>query len=124
MQNFGVFMKDNLILEKSMAFSERIVKLYKYLSFEKKEYVMSKQLLRSGTSIGANIHEAVNAQSRKEFLSKMYIAFKEASETEYWILLMSKTSYINKKQFESIFNDCIEIKKILNSIIKTTKEKL
>jgi four helix bundle protein len=114
-------MKDNLILDKSIAFSVRIVKLYKYLFTDKKEYIMSKQILRSGTSIGANIHEAVNAQSRKDFISKMHIAFKETAETKYWIILLTKTHFLNKKQSNSILNDCIEIEKILSSIIKTTK---
>ena len=114
-------MKENIILDKTMDFAVRIVNLYKYLSDEKKEYVISKQLLRSGTSIGANAHEAHNAQSAKDFLAKMYVAFKEASESEYWINLLIKTDYLSKEQGNSILNDCIEIKKILTSIIKTTK---
>jgi len=115
-------MKDNIILEKSMDFAVRIVKMYQYLCNEKREYILSKQLVRSGTSIGANIHEAINGQSRKDFLAKMYLSFKEASETEYWIKLLTKTDYINKTESESILQDCVEIKKILNSIIKTTKQ--
>ena len=123
MQNCGgkSALKDNIILTKSMDFSVRIVNLYKYLCGEKSEYVMSKQLLRSGTSIGANIHEAVNGQSQKDFLAKMYIAFKEASETEYWITLLMKTMYLTQEQGESILFDCVEIKKILTAIIKTSK---
>ncbi len=114
-------MKENLIADKSMMFAVRIVKLYQYLCKEKREYVLSNQLLRCGTSIGANIHEAVNGQSKKDFLSKMYIAFKEATETEYWINLLFNTDYLNKEEYTSILEDCVEMKKILNSIIKTTK---
>jgi len=114
-------LKDNLILDKSFNFSVRIVNLYKYITNSKKEYVLSRQLLRSGTSIGANIHEGINGQSKKDFLSKMYIAFKEATETEYWIKLLFETKYITKVEYDSIITDCIEIKRILNSIIKTTK---
>ena len=116
-------MKDNLILEKSMAFAIRIVNTYQYLSIEKKEYTMSRQLLRCGTSIGANIHEGVNGQTRKDFLSKMYISFKEASETEYWIILLTRTGYLNETRSEDILSECVEIKRILNAIIKTTKQK-
>ena len=114
-------MKDNVVLEKSFDFAVRIVNLYKYLCDTKKEITLSRQLLRSGTSIGANVHEATNGQSRKDFLAKMYIAFKEATETEYWIKLLLKTEYLRTKEGESILADCVEIKKILNSIIKTTK---
>jgi four helix bundle protein len=114
-------MKDNVIIEKSMDFSVRIVRLYKFICDEKKEFVMSKQLLRCGTSIGANIYEANNGQSRKDFLAKMYIAFKEASETEYWLTLLHRTDYLTKQQGESILTDCIELKKILTAIIKSTK---
>lgn len=124
MQNaeLGDIVKDNnVILDKSMKFAVRIVKMYQYLCYEKREYVLSKQLVRSGTSIGANIHEAINGQSRKDFLSKMYVAFKEATETEYWINLLTRTDYITEKECRSILIDCIEVKKILNSIIKTTK---
>ena len=118
-------MKDNnAILDKSMKFAVRIVKMYKYLCDEKHEYILSKQLVRSGTSIGANIHEAINGQSRKDFLSKMYVAFKEATETEYWINLLTKTDYITEKECGGILVDCVEIKKILNSIIKTTKQSI
>ena len=116
-------MKDNIIIDKSMAFAVRIVRLYQYLCDEKQEYIMSKQLMRCGTSIGANIHEAINGQSRKDFLSKMYISFKEATEAEYWIRLLTSTDYLNEAQSKSILDDCVEIKKILTSIIKTTKGK-
>jgi len=117
-------LKSNIILEKSMDFSVRTVNLYKYLCRERKEFVLSKQLLRSGTSIGANTHEAHNAQSRKDFISKMYIALKEASETEYWINLLIKTDYLSEKHGKNILNDCIELKKIIIAIIKTTKSNL
>lgn len=117
-------MKDNIILDKTMNFAVRIVNLYKFMVNGKCEYTLSKQLLRSGTSIGANVHEAHNAQSKKDFLAKMYIAFKEASESEYWITLLMRTDFLSEEQAESILNDCIEIKKILTSIIKTTKEQL
>ena len=116
-------MKENAILEKSMDFSIRIVSLYKYLCSEKNEYTMSKQLLRSGTSIGANAHEAHNGQSNRVFLSKMYIALKEATETEYWLILLIRTEYLTKKQGSSILSDCVELKKILTAIIKTMKTK-
>ena len=114
-------MKENIILTKSMDFSVRIVRLYNYLCDEKKEYVMSKQLLRSGTSIGANAHEAVNGQTSKDFLAKMYIAFKEATESEYWINLLIRTDYLTQEQGNSILSDCVELKKILTAIIKATK---
>ncbi len=117
-------MKNNIILDKSMDFAVRIVKLYKFLAEEKTEYIMSKQLLRCGTSIGANVHEAHNGQTTKDFLSKMYIAYKEATETEYWINLLGKTDYLTEEQGNSILQDCVEIKKILTSIIKTTKQKM
>jgi len=123
MQNaeWVVVVKENIILDKSFDFSVRIVNLYKYLCSEKKEYIMSKQLLRCGTSIGANANEAANGQSSRDFLAKMYIAYKEASETEYWLRLLLRTGYLTKKQGESILSDCVEIKKILTAIIKTLK---
>ena len=99
----------------------RIVMLYKFLCSDKKEYVLSKQLVRSGTSIGANIHEAINAQSKADFISKMNIALKEASETEYWLELLFKTDYLSATQYESISADCSEICKILTSIVKSSK---
>ena len=111
---------DNVVADRSMEFAVRIVRLYKYLREEKQEFVLSKQLLRSGTSIGANIQEALRGQSRKDFVSKMNIALKEVAETEYWIELLHRTDYINKVEFDSIFKDCKEITKILMSIVKTT----
>ena len=114
--------KDNAIIEKGMEFAIRIVNLYKYLQKEKKETVMSKQLLRSGTSIGANTREAIYGQSRGDFLSKMSIALKECSETEYWLELLSRTGYLNEQEYESIRVDCSEIAKLLITIVKSTKK--
>ena len=111
---------DNIIENKSFAFAIRIIKLYKYLC-SKNEFVLSKQLLKSGTSIGANVAEAEQGQSRPEFISKMNIALKEATETKYWLRLLKETEYISQTEFLSIFNDCIELEKILVSIIKSSK---
>ena len=121
---WGIYLlkNDNIILDKSMDFAVRIVRLYQYLGGDKCEYVLSKQVLKSGTSIGANIKEAIRGQSRADFRSKMNIALKEASETEYWLELLYKTEYISEKQFCSINEDCIELIRILTSIIKNTKE--
>lgn len=113
---------NSIVFEKSKNFSLRIIGLYKYLCDEKKEFVLSKQLLRSGTSIGANIAEANCAISKKDFLAKMYIAFKESSETAYWLELLYGAEYLSKTEFESINLDCIELQKILSSITKTTKD--
>ena len=115
--------KENVILGKSMDFAVRIVNLYKYLCSEKNEYVMSKQLLRCGTSIGANVHEANHGQSKKDFLAKIFIAFKETSETDYWLNLLVRTGYLTQEQGCSIITDCTEIERILTAIIKTTKGK-
>ena len=111
-------MKENVIMEKSMAFSVRIVNLNKYLSQEKKEYVLSRQICKSGTSIGANISEAQRAQSTADFVAKMKIALKEANETQYWLRLLHETKYITDKEFVSLHNDLIEILKILTAICK------
>ena len=113
----------SIIYDKSFQFSVRIVKLYKYLSNEKKEYILSKQLLRSGTSIGANIHESISAQSKKDFISKMSIANKEARETEYWIKLLIETDYLNfnEKYVKTLKNDIEELIKILTAIVKTSQ---
>jgi four helix bundle protein len=113
----------NVIEEKSFSYAVRIVKLYEFLTKEKREFVLSKQLLRSGTSIGANVSEAEQGQSTNDFLSKMNIALKEAAETEYWLRLLKHTDYLDEKQYESIYSDCEELKKILHSIVKTTKER-
>ena len=114
--------ESNVIVSKSKAFAIRIINLYKYLKDEKSEYVLSKQVLRSGTSIGANVKEAIRAQSKADFNTKMHIAMKEASETEYWLELLEQTNYITKSQAESILNDCVEIIKILIAITKTVKK--
>ena len=109
---------------KSKKFAVRIVKLYKYLCNEKSEFVLSKQLLRSGTSIGANIAESECAISEKDFLSKIYIALKECSETIYWLELLYETDYLSQSELESVKSDCIEIKKILSATTITVKNKL
>ena len=114
-------MEYGAIYEKSMAFAVRIVNLYKYLGREKREHVLSKQLLRSGTSIGANVREGTYGQSRADFLAKMSIALKEVSETEYWLELLTKTEYLTSEQYESIKTDCSEIAKLLTAIVKSTK---
>ena len=114
----------NNVIEKSKDFAIRIVNLYKYLNDDKKEYVLSKQVLRSGTSIGANITEAECGFSEKDFLFKMQIAYKECSETLYWLELLYKTNYLTQEQFNSIKVDCEDIKYLLTSITKTTKRKI
>lgn len=115
-------MSDNIILEKSYAFAIRIVRLYQHLSDEKREFILSKQVLRSGTSIGANVEEAIGGVSKKDFKNKIGIAYKEARETNYWLRLLHDTDYIDTKSFESINHDCIEIIKILYSIIKSSSD--
>ena len=114
-------MKEIIIKKKSYAFAIRIVKLYKFLNGEKKEYVLSKQLLRSGTSVGALIREAEHAESRPDFKHKLSIAQKEINETIYWLDLLKDTNYLMSEQYESIQKDAIEIIKIITSIIKTLK---
>ena len=111
---------DNIIVDKSFDFAVRIVKLYKFLSSNKSEYVLSKQLLRSGTSIGANVSEAQRGQSKADFISKMNIALKEANETQYWLKLLHKTDYIDENQYNSIIKDINDIIAILTSILKTS----
>ncbi len=119
-------MSSNITLKKSFNFSVRVVNVYKYLRDEKKEYVLSKQLLRSGTSIGANINESIAAQSKKDFISKMSIANKEARETKYWIKLLISTGYLDatKEHTKSLMSDIDEIIKLLTSIVKTSQERL
>ena len=112
---------DNIVRDKSYAFAVRIVKVYKYLCEEKKEYTLSKQLLRSGTSIGANIEEAIGGQSRKDFFAKLTIAYKEARETHYWVRLLTDTDYISQEQSRSLLNDSEELLKIIGSIQKTIR---
>lgn len=115
-------MKKNVILDKSFNFAVRIVNLNKHIVSEKNEYVLSKQILRSGTAIGALIRESQHAESNKDFIHKLSIALKEANETDYWLLLLNKTNYINKEQYLSLKNDIEEIIKLLVSIIKSSKE--
>lgn len=117
-------MSENVVFIKSKVFAVRIVKLYQYLCETKKEYVLSKQLLRSGTGIGANIAESTCAMSDKDFLAKIYIVFKECAETQYWLELLYDTDYLMEKEYISISEDCIELKKLLSSISKTAKEKV
>jgi len=114
---------ENVIQEKSYAFAVRIVKLYKYLVDEKKEYVLSKQLLRCGTSLGANIEEAIGGQSEKDFFAKLTIAYKEAREIHYWIRLLTDTNYLNKNESKSLLQDIEEILKIIGSIQTTIRKK-
>ena len=112
---------DNAIYQKSFQFAVRIVNLCKYLQTEQKEFVLSKQILKSGTSIGANVAEAQEAQSRADFASKLNIALKEAKETDYWLRLLHATEYISDGQFQSIIADCDEIESLLVSIVKASK---
>ena len=116
-------MEHNIVETKSFHFAIRIVDLYKYLCSEQKEYVMSKQLLRSGTSIGANVAESQQAQSRPDFISKLSIALKETSETKYWLRLLNATGYLQSPDFDSVVADCVELEKLLVSIVRTTKQK-
>jgi len=113
--------KDNVIQIKSYNFAIRIVELYKHLSTEKKEFVLSKQLLRSGTSIGANIEEAIGGQSRKDFYAKLTISYKEARESRYWIRLLKDTNYLTQEQYDSLIIDVEELLKIIGSIQKTIR---
>jgi len=122
--NSGVIVMNSIAYDKAFDFALDIIQLYKYLITEKKEYVLSKQILRSGTSIGANIKEGINGQSKKDFLSKMSIALKEAEETEYWIELLKYSNYIDDKTSSLLLENCKEIIKILVTTIKTTKMNL
>ena len=112
---------ENVVQTKSYAFAVRIVKLYQYLTISKKEYVLSKQILRSGTSIGANVEEAIGGQSKADFIHKLSIAYKEARETSYWLRLLKDTDYLTPKEFESIHPDVEELCRIIGSIQKSTK---
>ena len=115
-------MRENLLIDKSIVFAARIVKLHQYLIKNKKETIISKQIVRSGTSIGANINEANYGQSKADFISKMHIALKETAETEYWIKLLFMSEYIDENMSKSLLNDCLEIKRILVASINTAKE--
>ncbi|MBQ7071356.1 MAG: four helix bundle protein [Ruminococcus sp.] len=115
-------MEYNPLLDKSLKFAARIVKLYQYLINEKKESIISKQIIRSGTSIGANANEAAYGVSANDFISKMQISLKETAETEYWLRLLILSGYIEESQGESMLNDCLEIKRILVASLKTAKD--
>lgn len=117
-------MKENILRDKSYKFALRIVKLYQYLADEKKEFVMSKQVLRSGTSIGANIEESNQAQSKSDFIHKLSISQKESFETHYWIRLLRDSSFLPEKVANSLLEDCAEIQKLITSSIKTAKKNL
>jgi len=117
-------MKKNNIRDKSFLFAIRMVNLYKYLQSDKKEYIMSKQLMRSGTSVGAMVREAEHSESKKDFIHKMAIVQKEINESIYWLELLEATDYINKDQFSDLSSDAIEIIKIITTIIKNTKKNL
>ena len=115
--------KDNLLLDKSLLFAARIIKLNKYLIKEKKESVIAKQIIRSATSIGANANEAIYGVSKADFISKLQISLKETAETEYWLRLLILSEYITQKEGESLLSDCLEIKKILIATLNTAKNK-
>ena len=115
-------MTDSIVREKSKVFALRMIKLYRYMCEEKKEFIMSKQAMRSGTSIGANVRESSRAQSTADFLSKLEIALKEADETQYWLELLKDTDYISGKAADSLIADCEEIIRLIVSIVKSSKE--
>ena len=114
-------MRDNLLIDKSVAFAVRIVKLHQYLIKNKKESIISKQIVRSVTSIGANINEANYGQSKADFISKLHIALKEAAETEYWLKVLTQSEYLSTEMGDSLLHDCMELKKILIASINTAK---
>jgi len=116
--------KENILLGKSFSFAIRIVKLYQYLTIDKKEYVLSKQLLRSGTAVGALVREAQNAESKKDFIHKLAIAQKECDETNYWLELLKETEYLKIAEFESIVENSCELLKIIKSSILTVKQNI
>lgn len=115
---------DEILLPKSYKFALRTIELYKWITSSKNEYVLSKQLLRSGTAIGALVKEAEHAQSKADFLNKMNVALKEANETEYWLMLLRDANFISEKEFDSIHLDCRELIRLLASIVKTTKNRI
>lgn len=117
-------MKQSILKDKSKAFALRVIRLYKYLCEERKEYILSKQLLRSGTSIGANIAEAFYGQSEADFVSKLSISQKETSETIYWLDLLHESDYLKQNEYDSVYSDAEELIKLLTSSIKTMKEKI
>ena len=117
-------MKENILIEKSIDFGARIVKLHRYLVETKRETVLSKQILRSGTSIGANINEAQYGNSKADFIAKLHIALKETAETEYWLHILEKSEYLDKNTATSVMKDCLELKRILISSINTAKQNM
>ncbi len=116
-------MKENILIDKSIDFAARIIKLSKYFEGNKKEHIISRQIIRSGTSIGANINEAQYGQSKADFIAKLHIALKETAETEYWLRLLNKSSCIDDEMFRSLLSDCLELKRILIASLNTAKEK-
>ena len=114
-------MKENILIDKSIDFAARIVKLCKFLENSQKEHIISNQIIRSGTSIGANINEAQYGNSKADFISKLHISLKEAAETEYWLRLLYKSELIDQKMFNSLLDDCLELKKLLIASINTAK---
>ena len=116
-------MKTNAIKDKSFDFALRVVKCYKFLQSEQKEFILSKQFLRSGTAIGALVMEAEQAESKADFIHKLAISLKEANETKYWLQLLHQSEYLDKSGYESILTDCVELIKLLTSIIKTSRSK-
>ena len=116
-------MRNNIIVDKSFQFSINIIRLYQFLLQQKKEFILSKQILRSGCSIGANVEESQGGISKKDFIAKLGIAYKEARETKYWLRLLRATDYISEIQFQPLLNDCDEILKILFHIINTSRER-
>lgn len=116
-------MRENVLIERSIAFAVRIIKLHRYLTKTQKETIISKQIVRSGTSIGANINEANYGQSKADFIAKLHIALKETAETEYWLRLLVLSEYIDRDMGGSMLHDCLEIKRILISSINTAKQK-
>ncbi len=121
-ENAQLKMTENIVHTKSYAFALRVIKLFKFLTTEQKEFVLSKQILRSGTSIGALVKESEHAQSKADFINKMNIALKEANESEYWLMLMKDSEYINENSFNSLHSDVSELIKLLASIVKTSKQ--
>ena len=115
-------MTDNVLVEKSLEFAVKIIELYRYLTQHHKEFVISKQIVRCGTSIGANINEANYGQSRADFISKMHIALKETAETEYWIRVLTRSAVISRENGEALLRDCLDMKRILVASINTAKK--
>jgi four helix bundle protein len=115
-------MKENIVKEKSYAFALKIIRAYKFLNQEQREFILSKQMLQSGTAIGALLIESEHAQSKADFINKMSVALKEANETEYWLMLLKDSEYIDERSFDPIHKDCVELLKMLINIVKTTKD--